>query len=168
MHLPSLIFAETVAAGETIHLLADGAVFWPSEKALMIADLHLGKTAAFRRSGIPVPEGGMDDDLKRLSNLCRTCEAESLVILGDFFHAPAGRTAAMLSRGREWAQSLSDIRIVLIMGNHDVSAGSPPADWGIEIHNESLNRGPFILIHEATGTEPGFSLSGHIHPSVRL
>ena len=47
---------EIDCAGERLVLLPEKAVFWPSEKTLIVADLHLGKTAAFRAAGIGVPE----------------------------------------------------------------------------------------------------------------
>jgi DNA ligase-associated metallophosphoesterase len=128
----------------------------------------LGKTATFRRAGIPVPEGGMDEDLARLSSLCALSKATSLIILGDFFHAPAGRTPAILNRGKQWIDAHPHLKITLIMGNHDVSAGRPPADWNIEVHNEDLKIGPFTMIHEATGSEKNFTFSGHIHPAIRI
>lgn len=158
----------TPCAGEELLLLPQGVVFWPAERILFVADLHLGKTATFRRAGLAVPEGGMDADLTKLTDLCAATGARELVVLGDFFHAPAGRTRAMLDRCSRWIAAMRPLEICLIMGNHDRSAGRPPADWKIAIHDTSLERGPFTLIHEATGEESGFALSGHLHPSLRL
>ena len=168
MPQPPLQPTITRCAGEEIHLLPQGLAHWPAQATLLVADLHLGKTATFRRAGIPVPEGGMDDDLARLSALCAQTKATSLIILGDFFHAPAGRTPAIMDRARQWLDTHPDLKITLIMGNHDISAGRPPADWNIEIHNQDLKIGPFTMIHQATGTEKHFTFSGHIHPAIRI
>ncbi|HCC60476.1 MAG TPA: DEAD/DEAH box helicase, partial [Pseudomonas sp.] len=34
-------------------LLADKAIYWPQQQALLIADIHIGKAAAYRRLGQP-------------------------------------------------------------------------------------------------------------------
>ncbi|MEE7547733.1 hypothetical protein HF319_12415, partial [Xanthomonas sp. Kuri4-1] len=47
-----------VLAGETVELLGDRALYRPARRALLIADLHLGKADVFRRAGIGLPAGG--------------------------------------------------------------------------------------------------------------
>ena len=46
---------------------ADRTLWHPDSSTLLLSDLHLGKGAHFRQSGIPVPDGGETDDLNRLS-----------------------------------------------------------------------------------------------------
>ena len=38
-------------AGETFVASADGALHWPAQKALLVADLHLEKASWFARLG---------------------------------------------------------------------------------------------------------------------
>ncbi|RBB99100.1 phosphoesterase, partial [Xanthomonas oryzae pv. oryzae] len=45
-------------AGETVELLGERALYRPAHRALLIADLHLGKADVFRRAGIGLPAGG--------------------------------------------------------------------------------------------------------------
>lgn len=42
------------------------AVFWKRENALIIIDLHIGKSAHFRKNGIAIPAGILEKDLKNL------------------------------------------------------------------------------------------------------
>ncbi|MCF5637432.1 DEAD/DEAH box helicase, partial [Pseudomonas syringae] len=44
-------------AGEELWLLADKAIYYPARRALLIADAHFGKAAAYRKLGQPVPHG---------------------------------------------------------------------------------------------------------------
>ena len=37
----------------TLH--PSGGVYWIDKKTLLLADIHLGKVAHFRKNGIPVP-----------------------------------------------------------------------------------------------------------------
>lgn len=50
-------------AGETVELLGERALYRPAQRALLIADLHLGKADVFRRAGIGLPAGGTAHDL---------------------------------------------------------------------------------------------------------
>src|SRR5690606_17967071 len=58
----------------TIHqqhfwLSAHRAAYWEEEKALILSDLHFGKTGHFRKSGIAVPQTVYKEDLQRLVEL---------------------------------------------------------------------------------------------------
>ena len=44
-------------AGEAVWLLPEHALWWPAQRVLFIADLHLGKAATYRTLGQPVPAG---------------------------------------------------------------------------------------------------------------
>jgi uncharacterized protein len=97
-------------AGEDVMLLPERALYWPRAASLVAADFHWGKGATFRAAGIPVPTGTTGDDLRRLDGaLQRTC-ARRLIILGDLFHARAGRIATRtLAELRAWREGRSDL-----------------------------------------------------------
>ena len=44
-------------------LLAERALYWPRAATLFVADVHLGKAAAFRAGGVPLPRGATAADL---------------------------------------------------------------------------------------------------------
>ena len=46
--------AVVTLAGETVELLAGRALHWPRARAVFVADVHLGKAAAFRAGGVPI------------------------------------------------------------------------------------------------------------------
>ena len=54
---------------ENFILSAGRALYWPAQKALIIADLHLGKTAHFRAHGLAIPATVLMEDLNRLAEL---------------------------------------------------------------------------------------------------
>ena len=101
-------------AGETVTLLPERALYWPRRAALLIADLHLGKDATFRASGVPLPGGTTAADLARLSVALERSGARRLVILGDFFHARRGRDPALLAEVAAWRAAHADLEIVLV------------------------------------------------------
>lgn len=155
-------------AGEEVALLADRALYWPREKTLMVADLHIGKTAAFRHAGIPIPPGTTERDLARLRLLITQTKSEKLIVLGDFFHARSGCDEATLEQVQVWRREHASLQMVLVRGNHDRHAGDPPDDWQIECHSEPLRSGPWVLRHTPEPDPQGMVLAGHLHPVVRM
>jgi DNA ligase-associated metallophosphoesterase len=152
------------AMGEALWLLPEGAVWWPAGQTLFAADLHLGKGAAFRAQGQPVPAGTSARTLARLHELVVTHDAAQLVVLGDFWHGPEGLTPALLD---DVAAFAARVPTVLVLGNHDRRIH--PAGLPLRAVNGSLALGPLAAAHEPPplGT-PGFTLAGHWHPAVSL
>ena len=120
-------------AGERVVLLAERALFWPRTRAVFVADVHLGKGAAFRAGGVALPRGATATDLARLSRLIDSTRATRLVVLGDFLHAAAGRVAALDAAFLRWRDAHAGVAITLVRGNHDANAGDPPAAWRVEV-----------------------------------
>ena len=54
---------------EELTLLPERAIFWRRKNALLISDLHLGKSGHFRKAGIALPSSIHHDDLDRLSKI---------------------------------------------------------------------------------------------------
>jgi DNA ligase-associated metallophosphoesterase len=155
------------AAGEVLWLLPQCAVFWPRMHALLIADAHLGKAAAFRNGGIPVPSGTTGDNLTSFDRLVGDCGAKQLVFLGDLVHsAAAGRaTSAAFT---EWRVRNAALDIVLVRGNHDRRAGAVPAEWRVTTVEEPYAAGPFALCHAPAEIQGSYAIAGHTHPCVNL
>jgi len=40
------------AAGETLHLLPHKAIWWATQRTLLVADAHIGKAVTFRKLGV--------------------------------------------------------------------------------------------------------------------
>ena len=161
--------AEVRLGGEDVVLLVERALFWPRAGTLVVADLHWGKAATFRAAGIPVPVGGTSDDLARLdAALFRTC-ARLLFVLGDLFHAKAGRIASLTrAELRRWRALRDELEIMLVRGNHDRHAGDPPDDLRINCVNAPAFVPPFVLRHEPAASPEGYTLAGHLHPGIVL
>lgn len=154
---------------EELELFAERAVLWPRKRTLIITDTHFGKTATFRKAGIPVPEDTTGSDLAKLSTLLKQTGATRLIILGDLLHAKAGRQPDVMNAVAEWRRLHSALNIDLIRGNHDRSAGAPPPEWNIEMHPQDLELGPFLFVHEPLDQmHSHYVMSGHIHPAVSL
>jgi uncharacterized protein len=155
-------------AGETLWLLPERAVWWPAQRKLFIADLHLGKAATFRTQGHPVPAGTTRGNLDRLAALLHEHQADELVVLGDFLHAPEALTPSVQAALAAWRMEFPGLRITLVRGNHDRRAGDPPASAGIAVVDEPWRTGPFAACHHPQAVPGALALAGHLHPVVRL
>ncbi|MEM1424135.1 MAG: ligase-associated DNA damage response endonuclease PdeM, partial [Planctomycetota bacterium] len=129
------------------------------------------KTAAFRAGGVPVPEHTTTRDLDRLADAIARTGAERLVVLGDLLHARTSTSAPVRAAFTSFRAAHAELAIVLVRGNHDRTAGDPPAEWRIDAVDPGGALGPFTVLHEP-GDEPSDrydnALAGHIHPAVRL
>ncbi len=155
-------------AGVRLQLLPERALWWPAGGALFVADLHLGKAAAFRALGQPVPGGTTRENLARLDALIAQHRPTQLVFLGDFLHAAEARTARVLGALQAWRASHAAIAMTLVRGNHDHRAGDPPPDLGIAVADEPHLLGPFACCHHPQTHASHFVLAGHVHPVRKL
>ena len=155
-------------AGVDVHLLPGRALWWPAERTLFIADLHLGKAATYRALGQPVPGGTTQENLARLTALISEHAPLHVVFLGDFLHAAAARTHEVLAALDAWRERHALIALTLVRGNHDSRAGDPPASLRIEVVNEPYLLGPFALCHHPQLHATHFVLAGHVPPVCRL
>lgn len=150
-------------AGETLQLLPDRAVYWPTQRSLLIADLHLGKGDIFRDAGLAVPSGGTQHDLQRLDRLLRAHAPRTLYVLGDLLHGD-DRGAHWRAQWQAWREMHAELRIVVIAGNHDRRLAV--AGLALDVAGTTLRLGPLLLSHEPLASD--FIICGHLHPVVRL
>jgi DNA ligase-associated metallophosphoesterase len=157
-----------MVAGETLVLLAERAAFWERAGALLVADPHFGKAAAFRAGGVPVPRGTTTENLRRLDAAIGRTGARRLIFLGDFLHAREGRAPETLRTLNDWRARHAGLDVLLVRGNHDARAGDPPAELAIRCENGPIVEPPFVFAHHPTTSLDGYVLAGHVHPGVWL
>ena len=151
-------------------LLPQRAVWREDTRVLFVADVHLGKAAAFRAAGLPVPAGTTRENLARLDALIEALQPRRLVVLGDLFHARAAYREATLREVAAWRARRAPLAVTLVAGNHDASAGAPPASLGLELVDEPFALDGLELRHlpRDDDAEGPPILAGHLHPAARL
>jgi uncharacterized protein len=150
-----------------LEFLKEKAVWIPKLQALLIADLHFGKAAHFRKSGIPISESIHEEDLLRIGQLTKKFVPKAVYFLGDLFHSDWNGQWETLTT---FLSFFPDTEFHLIKGNHDVLPESSYKSSSLTIHSECLRLGPIILSHEPLTEFPdGFiNVCGHIHPGIRI
>jgi uncharacterized protein len=145
-----------------------GALYWPEQGLLAVADLHLEKGSSFAARGVLLPPYDTAATLGRLTRLITRYAPRLVVALGDSFHdrdgpariADADRaTLQALQRGREW---------IWIAGNHDPE---PAAGIGGSFC-EVLACDPVVFRHAPQVSdidgECAGEIAGHLHPVARV
>lgn len=150
-------------------LLPQKAIYWEQEKALIAADVHLGKVGHFRKAGIAIPRDMEQDDLAMLSDLIHEHKPEKIIFLGDFFHSDLNSDWDWFIL---WRSQFPKLQIILVKGNHDIIQDKHYLHLGIVLA-EKLSVGPFLMLHHplakpAVRSDGGYVLCGHIHPGVSL
>ncbi len=150
--------------GEELWLLPERAVYWQAKQTLLVADLHLGKTATFRQHGIPLSDDVLADDLERLERILLQTGAKHLIILGDLLHESRSLSAHTALQINRWFRQMGHLRISVVPGNHDRGLAGFTEAWGIEILGDPREEGPFALTHQPEARPGFYTLSGHVHP----
>ena len=147
-------------AGEQLTLNQYRSIFWDKEKSLILSDLHLGKTAHFRKNGIALPNGVIEKDLENLQKLIEHYEPEQIIIVGDLFHAELNSEIEIF---RKWFESFNMIKWLLVKGNHDRFSKKFGMEETLIYETETL-----IFCHESLDSLQKPQIGGHIHPGVTL
>ncbi len=151
-------------AGHDFLVCRSGALFWPAEEALLVADLHLEKASWFARLGQFLPPYDSHATLTGLAADVDVTGATRLYCLGDSFHDRFGCDRLPCS-ARDLLMSLtSRLDWVWIIGNHDPGF----ADHCGGRLAEAIVAHGIVLRHEAVATDSRPEISGHFHPKLRL
>lgn len=150
-------------------LSAERCLFWEEEKALIVSDLHFGKTGHFRKSGIAVPQNIFKEDLQRLVTLIQDYKPTQLLVVGDMFHSTANKELDLFLK---WRHDLQQLDIHLIKGNHDILKAGWYKGADIIVHPKQYSIHGFCFAHDVEQSDcdesSAYFFTGHIHPGVTI
>lgn len=155
--------------GQSLCLSADRSIYWEEEKALIVSDLHFGKTGHFRKAGIAVPQSVFKVDIQRLIAQIQYFKPATLIVVGDMFHSHANKELELFSK---WRDDFSELSISLVKGNHDILQNKWYLQRGIKLFEPTLKISGFCFQHDPgncskDGTD-SYVFSGHIHPGITI
>lgn len=147
-------------------LVADmsGALYWPAERALLVADLHLEKGSSHAARGRMLPPYDTRATLIKLAEAIDRHAPEVVIALGDSLHDSRAadriddddlRIIAMLQENRRW---------IWVTGNHDPEIA--PSLGGSVC--DTLTLSGLTLRHAPSVARVTHEIAGHLHPSARV
>lgn len=155
---------------QTLWLSPSRCIFWEEENALILSDLHFGKSGHFRKSGIGIPQDIFKADLQKLFSQIQFFKPQILLITGDMFHSSANKEMEFFLK---WRNDFSNINFYLVKGNHDILSKAFYRDANIQVIKNQLLIKDFCFTHDFdsscnTGEKKHFTFSGHIHPGIKM
>jgi uncharacterized protein len=146
----------------------------PTERTLVVADLHLGLGASPERPAGP-PEGSAARLVELLLGSLRAEGARRLVVAGDVKHPIVGTPAPLRPVVFDFFAALlaADVAVEVVLGNHDVGlVRHLPKE--VEVHPASgAVYGGVGIFHGHTWPSRAVLraptlVAGHLHPGFRL
>ena len=151
---------------QKIWLSPERCMFWENQQTLILSDMHIGKTAHFRKAGIAVPQQVFQEDLHRLFQQIHFFSPQRIIVTGDLFHSEANLEHDWFSN---WRRDLDGIDFILVKGNHEILRNDVYRNLGIEIVDKELEIAPFFFSHDLVEEKlDGFSFVGHTHPGIHI
>lgn len=163
-HSPAGGLNTIMLCGKALVADGSGALYWPAERTLIVADLHLEKGSGAAARGTLLPPYDSKATLIKLAEAIDRHDPARVIALGDSLHdvraaerlGPDSLEAlAIMREGREW---------VWVAGNHDPEI---PSVLGGRPATEVL-LGGLTLRHEPSAGSVGYEICGHLHPAARL
>lgn len=130
---------------------------------LLIADVHLGKVAHFRKHGAAIPANAAFKNLEDLTEITNHFHPETICFLGDLFHSKINEEWNDFEKWVEYTNAA----IILISGNHDIIPQYLYEEIGVKVFDEMILDN-FLLTHHPTPREYYFNFYGHIHPGISM
>ena len=150
--------------GKTFLADVSGALYWPGERALIVADLHLEKGSSAARNGRLLPPYDTRETLSRLATLIDRYQPETLISLGDGVHDNGAaermgeedhETLGMLQAACDW---------IWVTGNHDPDIAARLGGCTVpELKVEGI-----ALRHLPTTARATHEIAAHLHPAARI
>ncbi|MEQ1649145.1 MAG: ligase-associated DNA damage response endonuclease PdeM [Hyphomicrobiaceae bacterium] len=150
--------------GKTFMADVSGALYWPAEKALIVADLHLEKASSVAHRGFHLPPYDTRETLMKLAEAIERFAPALVIALGDSLHdkgaadriAPEDLAALkILQEDRRW---------LWITGNHDPEIAP---QLGGEV-SDVLALNGLTLRHAPHAARTTHEIAGHLHPCARV
>ncbi len=164
LHLDDFQDQTLSICGKLFRADMSGALYWPGQDALIVADLHLEKGSSFAQRGQMLPPYDTRDTLQRLAEVIDRYDAGTIIALGDSVHDLEAcqrigleelEILQIMQEDREW---------IWVTGNHDPAIGERlggTVTGDIEVEGITLRHvpRPGHITHE---------IAGHLHPAARL
>lgn len=129
----------------------------------VIADVHLGYSAARQRLGDAVPLRSIAEEMRPLADAAKLHGIAALIVAGDLFER--GFDAAL---HQQFLDVLGNLRIAfhgLVPGNHD--RGIDKASIPLPLHPNGCDLAGWRIVHGDQWVDEAHLIMGHFHPAVR-
>lgn len=164
MQYQIIYFLKVSIAGEEFTLCHEKCMLRHNDDALLIADLHIGKSNHFRKAGIAVPTRIAFEEIEKLNSVIQKYQPNKIVFLGDLFHSAYNQSVDLL---HQLIDNECHRSFILVEGNHDIMHSDVYRKIGITVVDNIIDKN-IIYTHEPIHESRLYNIYGHIHPGVLL
>ena len=137
-----------------------GALYWPSQLSLLVADLHFEKGSSYHKTGQFLPPYDTHQTLEKLETVIKYFRPRRIFFLGDTFHdISAWKRMPDVNKSR-LLDVVEDLEVVWIEGNHD-QGGLPDRFKSVK----NIEVDGITLRHIMQRSFIGPEISAHFHPA---
>ena len=140
-----------------------GGIYWKEKQSWLLADIHLGKVAHFRKNGIAVPRNAEGSFYQKMEVILPLFPIKRILFLGDLFHSFQNNEWYLFEA---WVKQQT-FEMILIAGNHDIIPNWKFETQGLLVEKK-LEEGPFLFAHFPDQETERFLFCGHVHPGISL
>lgn len=149
--------------GVEVVLDKSGALYVPSQRLLVVSDLHFEKGSSYARGGQFLPPYDTRATLRSLADVVGRRRPSTIISLGDTFH-DLGAEGRMDPADIEVLKALCEAsQWIFVLGNHDPA---PPAMFKGEAMVTAIRAG-LTFTHEPEETDD-WNVAGHLHPCAAV
>ena len=141
-----------------------GALVWPEQRLVVVADLHFEKGSSLARRGAFVPPYDTRSTLSRLTKVLMRWSPDRVISLGDGFHDVEASRRLNHEDRTCLKQFTSRYEWIWITGNHDPT---PPDDVGGQV-TDAIEIGGLTFRHEPSQGLTSGEIAGHLHPKASV
>jgi len=139
--------------------MSEGALYWPSEDTLIVADLHFEKGSSYAKRGVYLPPYDTSATLTRLEELVVRLKPTAVIALGDSFHDGQAKARIAPTDAARIKNLTNACAWTWIAGNHDPL----PDGFGGRIEEE-VRVSALTFRHEPAPAPAIGEVAGHLHP----
>lgn len=141
-----------------------GALIWPSQELMIVADLHLEKGSYYAKLGNPLPLYDTLDTLRRLENILHLFKPKRILSLGDNIHDIYALTR-IKQEDQQLLKKITDSidEWIWLVGNHDQHI--VPTDLKKIRVCQQIELEQITFTHDHLPNIP-WQILGHYHPKA--
>ncbi len=158
----------------TPHIIADHTALWfPTQKILSFADLHLGYDEDLFRKGVHLPTSEWQYQRALIGKLIRKYNPQTIILNGDIKHTFGDINEKEWRHTLQLLDLLGEREVIVIKGNHDIALAPIARKRQIKVVDYFVSDDLLFLHGDVLPQESLLSAArtiiiGHEHPAIGL
>lgn len=153
--------SRVLLCGKSFIADSTGALYWPAERTLIVADLHLEKGSCLAEAGVTAPSYDARSSFEKLKEALDRYDIARVIALGDSFCGGS----VLSARDMDWLKELiGDREWVWVTGESQ----QPVPDLNGAVSRPLYTLGAIKFRYEPVKAPVGHEIAGRMHPVAKV